>query len=176
MLREKNEIKALTLNIASEIAPATADEIISAVLSTELVSLTEIADAFEEMLENGILEFTVSADGRKNCVLSTEGKAILPELDGLLTDGIKENAKRCAVRYHKASIGEDEFVSKLEKKDNCFYLVCIHSKAGKVLCETRLCFDDEKSAVLAKKNFELRPEAVMNVVKASVTGDADFLM
>lgn len=176
MLTEKNQIKALTLNIAAEIAPATADEIISAVLSTELVSVTEIADAFEEMLEAGILKLELSSDGKNSCVLSDAGKAILPELDGLLSDGIRKTAKRCAVRYHTASIGGDEFISRLEKSDGVFYVICTHKIAGAVICEIKLRFDDEKSAVLAKNNFELRPGAVMNAARAAVTGDVSFLM
>lgn len=172
MITDKTHVKALTLMIASEIKCVLSDELIAAVLATELVSVPDIADAFEELVSDGLLE--LKSD--KTVIITEKGCSIFSELEALIPTGIREQAKRDALRFHAANVCGEEFFSKIAESDGEFILTCIRRVNKKETGRVELNFKTEKEAILAKNNFETRPNAVMNAVYAAVTGKIDFLM
>lgn len=175
MFKEKNDIKALILIISSHLGKVSSDMLISAVLATELADMTGIADCFEELVGDGLLKLE-NENGRKVCQITGKGKFIFSELSSFLSAGTAEQAKRTAMLYYEAQVAGTKYFSAIEKKDDGYYLICNFSENGKTVCEVKQWFEDEKSAVLAKRNFQQRQQAVMNAVKAAVTGNVDFLM
>ncbi len=175
MITDKNQIKALTLMIASEISDASSDELISCVLATDLVSITDMTDAFEELINDGLLELSKGMGENMLCSITAKGKSILTELETLLPSGISEQAKRSAVRFHKGNVCGEEFLSEIKSDDNGYVLICSHLKNKAEMCRVVLCFETEKEAVLARNNFELRPETVISNIRAAVTGKIEYL-
>ena len=172
MITDKTHVKALALMIASELGDVSSDELIAATLATELVSVPDIADAFEELVSDGLLELKPG----KITAITEKGCSIFSELENLIPAGIREQAKRNALRFHAANVGGEEFFSKINELDGEFVLTCVRSVNKKETGRVVLNFKTEKEAVLAKNNFETRPHTVMNAVCAAVTGKIDFLM
>ena len=169
MLKDINQIKALTLLVSSKIGRASSDEIISALLASECADIADITDAFVFLTEDGFISLS---DGGKMCEISEKGKAILPDLLSLFGAGVAEKMLEKALRFHKGA----EFFADISEADGRFMLVCKSSEKGRADSEIRLYFDDENDAIRAKINFLKRPDAVMGAVKASVTGNVGYMI
>ena len=169
MLKDINQIKALTLLVSSKIGRASSDEIISALLASECADIADITDAFVFLTEDGFISLT---DGGKMSEISEKGKAILPDLLSLFGAGVAEKMLEKALRFHKGA----EFFADISEADGRFMLVCKSSEKGRADSEIRLYFDDENDAIRAKINFLKRPDAVMGAVKASVTGNVGYMI
>ena len=169
MLKDINQIKALTLLVSSKIGRASSDEIISALLASECADIADITDAFVFLTEDGFISLS---DGGKMSEISEKGKAILPDLLSLFGAGVAEKMLEKALRFHKGA----EFFADKSEADGRFMLVCKSSEKGRADSEIRLYFDDENDAIRAKINFLKRPDAVMGAVKASVTGNVGYMI
>lgn len=176
LITDKNQVKALILIISSELSQVSSDELISSVLATDLVSITNITDAFEQLISDGLLGLNKNADGAKACTVTEKGKSILSELELLLPAGIREQAKRSAARFYKANKSAEEYFSKIKKESDGYTLTCVHTVHKAEVCRVTLHFATEKEAVLAKNNFELRPETVIANINAAVTGKVEYLL
>jgi len=169
MLKDINQIKALTLLVSSKIGRASSDEIISALLASECADIADITDAFVFLTEDGFISLT---DGGKMSEISEKGKAILPDLLSLFGAGVAEKMLEKALRFHKGA----EFFADISEADGRFMLVCKSFEKGRADSEIILYFDDENEAIRAKINFLKRPDAVMGAVKASVTGNVGYMI
>ena len=169
MLKDINQIKALTLLASSKIGRASSDEIISALLASECADIADITDAFVFLTEDGFISLS---DGGKMSEISEKGKAILPDLLSLFGAGVAEKMLEKALRFHKGA----EFFADISEADGRFMLVCKSFEKGRADSEIRLYFDDENEAIRAKINFLKRPDAVMGAVKASVTGNVGYMI
>ncbi len=169
MLKDINQIKALILIVSSNIGKTSSDKLISALIATDLADIADITDAFVFLTEDGMLFLS---DDKKMCSISEKGTAILPELSTLLNQGIVSEAVSKAVRFHNGA----EYSAEIENNDGIFTLVCSYLENKKTVCQVKLNFEDEKTALFAKANFLKRPDAVMNGVMAAVTGKIDYLM
>lgn len=177
MITDKNDVKTLFMITLSHIGEAFSDSLMSALLDTGLTNITSLTDALEELIRDELIVLE-NAQGKteKICRLSEKGKIILPELELLLPPGVAESAKRDTRRFYEEIISGTEYFSTLKKEADGFTLTCTQTEKRNAVCNISLFFRDEKSAVLAKKNFETRPQAVINAVKASITGNVDFIM
>ena len=169
MLKDINQIKALTLLVSSKIGRASSDELISALLASECADIADITDAFVFLTEDGFISLS---DGGKICEISEKGKAILPDLLSLFGTGVAEKMLEKALRFHKGA----EFSADISEADGRFVLVCKSFEKGRAAGEIILYFDDENEAIRAKINFLKRPDAVMGAVKASVTGNVGYMI
>ena len=169
MLKDINQIKALTLLVSSKIGRASSDEIISALLASECADIADITDAFVFLTEDGFISLS---DGGKMSEISEKGKAILPDLLSLFGAGVAEKMLEKALRFNKGA----DFFADISEADGRFMLVCKSSEKGRADSEIRLYFDDENDAIRAKINFLKRPDAVMGAVKASVTGNVGYMI
>lgn len=177
MLTEKNDVKTLFMITLSHIGEAFSDSLMSAILETKITNITSLTDAVEELIEDELIVLE-KANGKteKICRLTQKGTIILPELESFLSPGIAETAKRDTRRFYDEIISGTEYFSKLKKGTDGFTLTCTQTEKRITVCEINLFFEDEKSAVLAQKNFEMRPKAVINAVKAAITGNVDFII
>lgn len=186
MLNDKNELKILALMVVAD-APdgLNPDALMSAMLDSGCGTLTEIADVFEELLSKELLALARDENGAKCCILTEMGKTILPELASVLTGSVSEQAKRDVLRAYEALTGGMSYSSLIEAaeknengKENTpgVYLICTAKRGTAVTAQVRLFFENRNDALTAQRNFERRPQAVINAITASVTGNADFLM
>lgn len=176
MITDKNQVKALILIISSEISQASSDELISSVLATDLISITDATDAFEELISDGLLGLNKNASEATVCTITEKGHSILSELETLLPSGIREQAKRSAARFYKANKSAEEYFSEIKEESDGYTLTCVYTIHKVEVCRLNLRFATEKEAVLAKNNFELRPETVIANINAAVTGKVEYLM
>ena len=167
MLKDINQIKALTLLVSSKIGNTSSDDLISALLASECADIADITDAFVFLTEDGFISLS---DGGRSCVISEKGKAILPDLMSLFGAGVAEAALEKALRFSKGA----EYTAEIKQTENGFLLSCRSFERNRLVCETNIFFDDENEAIHAKINFLKRPDAVMGAVKASVTGNVGY--
>lgn len=170
MLKDINQIKALTLLVSSKTGSTTSDELISALLASECADIADITDAFVFLTEDGFISLS---DGGKMCEISEKGKAILPDLLSLFGAGVAEKMLEKALRFHKGA----EYTAEIHQScDGRFMLSCSAFEKGQVVSEINMFFDDENEAIRAKINFLKRPDAVIGAVKASVTGNIGYMI
>ena len=172
MLREMKDVKSLVMIVMSLLEKKSANTLVSAVLETGLADLVDIDDALCTLDSDGLVVF----EKGNNCYLSEKGRSILSEVSGFFTSGTLEEIERSVSRYIEREDKKTEYFSELIKQEENWKLVCTCSENKVKVCEICLVFDKEKDAIYAKNNFEKRPKAVINAIKASVTGKVDFLM
>ncbi|MBP5245205.1 MAG: DUF4364 family protein [Clostridia bacterium] len=175
MFTDKNEIKAVTLSVASSLSKSVSpDLLISSVLASGLVNLTDLTDCFLELCENGLIEIA-EIDGAKTCSITQKGISILPELSVFITPAVSDQIKRSALRYYDSVTSGTKYYSRIERTENGYLFVAGCTKNDEKTFEAKLAFADEKDAISAKKNFELRPQSAVNAAIASITGEVDLL-
>jgi hypothetical protein len=175
MFTDKNEIKAITLSAASALArDISPDLLLSSVLASGLVNLTDLTDCFLEMCENGLIEISENG-GAKTCCISQKGLSILSELSVFITPSVSDQIKRSALRYYDSVTSGTNYYSRIERSDGGYLFIAGCSKNEEKTFEAKLFFADEKDAISAKKNFELRPQSAVNAAIASITGEVDLL-
>lgn len=176
MLEKKNDVKALVLLAASKLsAKVPAENLFGLVLETGFVTFDTLTDAFEELFAAGMLE-NAEADGKKVCALSEKGREILPEITSMLPPSLADEAVRDILRRYDAEQSGIRYVSKIEREGDVFMLVAgAYAETG-AITEVRMRFDSEHDAIVAKMNFESKPEKVIGVVTAAVTGDINYML
>lgn len=169
MIKDVNQLKALTLLVLSKLGKTDVDGLISALLATELTDIADATDIFVFLTEDGLIELT---DNGKKCSVSETGKDIIPELSSFLGTGVADEALEKALRFNKGA----EYFAEISQRDGGFVLCCRSYERGRLVCEVNIYFNDENEAIHAKINFLKRPDAVMGAVKASVTGNVGYMM
>lgn len=172
MLSDKKQIKSLILTTADKIGETHANALISALIAADFADIADVTDSFEELANDGLLD--ISADDNL-CRVSETGRMILPELKGSLPAHC-EQIVLAAARAYAADVSGEEYSSEIKEDGGAFYLTLRLCEKKKTVCETALRFDSRSSALLAQKNFEKRPDAVIGTIKAVVTGDIGFMM
>lgn len=176
MLNKPEEIRAITLLIIDYLGnEIETDNLQPAVLSTGLVDMTDYIDCIESLNRDNLI-FIFKTNGKERCGITKKGLSILPELEGFIPEGIRSEAIRNAWRYYEAIVNGIEYYSKLEKTKDGIYLITGVKVHSRTTCEARSYFENEKEALSAKKNCDLRPQAVINTILAAVTGDVNFIM
>lgn len=170
MINDKKQIKSLILKITEKIGEASADLLVSSLLTADFADIATVTDSFEELIADGLIKMSGDA-----CSLSDTGKMILPELESYLP-ATAVTAISSAVRHYNSASTGSEYTSEIKESDGSFYLTCRYTEKRTTVCEVILRFDEKSAAILAQKNYEKRPDSVIGTVKAVVTGDIGFMM
>lgn len=178
MFHDIEHIKALTIFLLSGFENgARLHSLIAAIFRAEYADDTSLALAFEEMADDGLITLEKSPTGTQLCRLSPKGRLIVPEASQLIAAGVRNEVGRTVKRFYEELTGGPEYVSETEPaEDGGTYLICKAFNDGKTTAEIRMYFSLKEEALAAKRNFEKRPQAVINAVTASVTGNADFML
>ncbi len=178
MITDKSSIKALTLLVVSQMNhDVNPDILMSAMLEADCAALSDLVDVIEELVADELLTLTATQSGAKKCSVSDKGMSIMPELADFLPDGIRQAAIRNVIRAYESIAGLADYFSHVEKADDGgYFLVCTEEKSGKNTVEVRMYFPTEKETLAAQRVFEQRPAAVIDGVRAVLTGNADLLM
>ena len=176
MLNKPEEIRAITLFIISYLGnELDFGNLQSAVLATGLVDMTDFYDCMESLNRDNLV-FIMKNGKKELCGITKKGMSILPELTSFIPDGIREEAVRCAWHYYEALVNGIDYYTRIEKDGEDFCVITGVNVNGKNTVETRARFKTEKEAFEAKNNCKTRPQAVINTILASITGDVNFIM
>ncbi len=175
MLKKQQEIRALILLSCNYIQ----ENINVAYLQTALLSLdnfdmTDYIDSFDSLIADGLLSY--NSQDKNYCLLTDTGKSILTELNSLFSDGLIDDAIRRMWRYYESLESGVEYFCDTEECDKGCYLNLGVKINGKTTCSTRVFYADKRDAFCAKKNVQTRPQAVINAILASVSGNIDYLV
>jgi len=147
------------------------------VMQTDYIMYLDFAEAFGEMLDDGLVECAGRDERDAELYLVTErGRIVAAELKSDLLDSILDQSLACALRYlnfKKRGIEAKCAVVPLE--DGSYKVTCSFTEQGKEIFRTELAVDSKSRAERMKDNFRERPEAIFRGVNALLAGNVNYL-
>ncbi len=145
------------------------------VMQTDYVMYLDFAEAFNEMLDSGLVEKTEGADGELYAV-TEKGKCVARELNGDILSTILDQSLASAMRYldfKKRGITPKCEIIKLD--DGRYDIRCSFTENKKCIFLQTLTVDTLDRAQRMKNNFFERPEAIYRGVFALMSGNVNYL-
>ena len=147
------------------------------VMQTDYIMYIDFAEAFGEMLDDGLVECVGKDERESELYMVTErGRIVAAELKSDLLDSILDQSLACALRYlnfKKRGIEAKCVVVPLE--DGTYRVCCFFTEKGKEIFRTELAVDSQSRAERMKSNFRERPEAIFRGVNALLAGNVNYL-
>ena len=145
------------------------------VMQTDYVMYLDFAEAFNEMLDGGLIE-GVEADGETLYAVTERGKCVARELNGDILSTILDQSLTRALRYldfKKRGITPKCEIARLD--DGRYGISCCFLENGVSIFEQSLVVDTRDRAQRMKANFYERPEAIYRGVLALMAGNVNYL-
>lgn len=145
------------------------------VMQTDYVMYLDFAEAFHDMLDNGLLSKTVE-EGEELYSVTEKGRHVARELKSDLLPSILDQALSRALRYlnfKKRGIVPSCTVEPAE--NGRFRVTCRFTEQGECIFSQSLVVDTEDRAGRMKENFYERPEAIYRGVLALMAGNVNYL-
>ena len=145
------------------------------VMQTDYVMYLDLAEAFGEMLEGGLLSES-EREGEKVYEVTDRGRHVARELKSDILPGILDRALEAALRY--LSFRDRGVVPRctVTKEENGrFSVTASFEEKGVVLFSQTLLVDTEDRARRMQSNFYERPEAIYRGVHALLSGNVNYL-
>ena len=176
-LSDKFEIKLFILLLLDGIGVPLEFEVINdIVLRDGVVTYFDFADAFGDLCDNGLIEYTEQPDGSgKTYSVTPKGHAITEGLDTKLYGQIKEKAIRSAQRAMAFRLSGGSTSASVQQTDDGYNVVCSITENGKLLFSTTVFVRSAAYAERLRDRFDEEPETVYKGVLALLSGDVDYL-
>ena len=156
------------------------------VMQTDYVMYLDMAEAFHELLDDGLIE-TIPADldfpaekgvpeDEPRYVVTAKGYLVAEQLHSDILPTILEQSLRCALRYldfRRRGITTHCTVTPLPDGGAEFF--CSVEQNGKPLFETRMSVDSMTRAKQMEENFRNRPEAIYKGMWTLFEGNVNYL-
>ena len=175
-LRSKNEIKILICYLFDTVKDDMSQSlVIEAIRADELANFFEIAVAFEELVRDGNLKATGTADNETIYSLTPNGKVIANQLETTLAHMVKQKSHNCALRLlGERKVARENKVS-IIKHDNGYEVKCVVSGGEMTLLEFSLYAPVFEQAEIIKRNFLSYPQAVYKTMLGLMTRDIEHV-
>ena len=167
------QLRVLVLRVLTEYPDGLdADSLLAAVYHAEVADFTDIPDVMDRLAHDGLI-VSEKRNNTKSCVITKIGREVATELK----NGVPEEAVREVLLEYESISKDIVYSSKVEPaSDGSAYFYGKALPGEIILADFCVRFDDEKTAHLAKHNFDRRPDAVLRAVSAVFSGNADFLL
>ncbi len=145
------------------------------VMQTDYVMYLDLAEAFGEMLDGGLIE-AVPQDGEERYRLTEKGRVVARELKSDILPGILDRALAAALRY--LNFKERGIVPRCTVErlpDGRFSVSCSFAEQKECIFSQTLVVDTEDRAVRMQSNFYERPEAIYRGALALLSGNVNYL-
>ena len=146
------------------------------VMQTDYVAYLDFAEAFNEMLDSGLIEQAPGEDTAVKYVVTEKGKCIARELSGDILPTILDQSLAKALRYldfKKRGITPKCEVNKRE--DGRFDITFTLTENKNCIFMQTLVVDTFNRASRMKTNFYENPENVYKGVLALMSGNVNYL-
>ncbi len=145
------------------------------VMQTDYVMYLDFAEAFNSMLDGGLIE-RVDEDGEEKYRVTEGGAIVASELKSDILSSILDKSLAAALRYldFKKRGVELKFDIQ-EQEDGKYRIDTSFNENGKCIFEQVITVDSLDRAKRMKENFYERPEALYRGVLALLSGNVNYI-
>ena len=145
------------------------------VMQTDYVMYLDFAEAFNSMLDGGLIE-KLTEDGEEKYQVTDKGAIVARELKSDIIKSILDRSLEAAFRYLDFQKRGISIKCTVEKNESGKYDVCatFHEK-GVCIFKQFVTVDTLDRATAMKSNFYERPEAIFRGVHALLAGNVNYL-
>ena len=146
------------------------------IMQTDYVLFLDFAEAFNQMVDDGLIVEAGELDGDKLYQISPKGVCVAESLSSDILSSILDKSLAAALRYLDFKSRGITAKCTWEKQSEGAYLVsCSLTEQGNVIFSTVLTVDSADRARRMADNFRDRPEVIYRGVHALLAGNMNFL-
>ncbi len=148
------------------------------VMVTDYVAYLDLAEAFNEMQDDGLIEQVgFSEAGDPAFVPTQKGMVVAESLRTDILASVLDQSLETALRYLDFKQRGVKVTCRSEKNLGGGYdLHCAITEKGRVLMEVTLWVDSENRATRMEEQFRSRPESIYRGVTALLAGNVNYLL
>lgn len=149
------------------------------VMHTDYVAYLDLAEAFHEMIDDGLLAVAGQNDkGEDRYIPTAKGICVAESMRKDLLPSILDESLATALRYLDFKRREVKVSCRTEKNTNGagYYLHCTVTEKQTVLLELTLWVDSEMRAERMAERFRGKSESVYRGITALLAGNVDYLL
>ena len=147
------------------------------VMQSDYILYLDLAVAFHEMLDSGLIEeVETNENGDPLYVVTGRGAMIAEQLKSDILPSILDRSLTAAFRYldfKRRGITVD--CSSERRADRTFDVTFIVREKDKILLQTTVNVDSEYRSRQMRENFRERPDTIYRGILAMLTGNANYL-
>ena len=147
------------------------------VMQSDYILYLDLAVAFHEMLDSGLIEeVETNENGDPLYVVTSRGAMIAEQLKSDILPSILDRSLTAAFRYldfKRRGITVD--CSSERRADRTFDVTFIVREKDKILLQTTVNVDSEYRSRQMRENFRERPDTIYRGILAMLTGNANYL-
>ena len=146
------------------------------VMQTDFVMYLDFAEAFHQMLDDGLIAEAGEKDGDTLYAITEQGLCVAENLSGDILSSMLDKSLAAALRYLDFKSRGVEVECTYKRTDHGRYeLTTTLTERGRVIYSTVLLVDTLDRARRMAQNFRDRPEAIYRGVHALLAGNMNFL-
>lgn len=146
------------------------------VMQTDYVMYLDFAEAFHDMLDNGLIN-EIKEDDEPLYEVTEKGRFVARELKSELLPSILDRSLSAALRYINFKRRGIVIRCSIEKTEDGRYSVnCSFTEKKTVIFSQMLVVDTLSRAEEMQNNFYERPEAIYRGVNALLAGNVNYLL
>jgi len=145
------------------------------VMQTDYVMYLDFAEAFNSLLDGGLVE-KLDEDGEEKYRVTEKGAVVASELKSDIIKSILDQSLEAAFRYldfKKRGIVIKCTVEKTEREK--YNVSCAFLEQGECIFSQMITVDTLERAEAMKRNFYERPQAIYRGVHALLSGNVNYL-
>ncbi len=146
------------------------------VMQTDYIMYLDFAEAFNKMLDDGLIEVAGENAGDPLYDITLKGRTVAETLHSDILSSILDKSLSAALRYLDFKTRGIEMHSTTERmEDGRYQFSCSLSERGETIYSTSLVVDSADRAARLRENFYARPEIIYRGVHALLAGNMNFL-
>ena len=146
------------------------------VMQTDYIMYLDFAEAFNAMLDDGLIEIVGEQDGEQTYDITEKGRMVAESLHSDILSSILEKSLAAALRYLDfKSRGTETKCEYHRRADGRYDFYCALIERTEVIFSTSLVIDSADRAKRLKENFLDRPEVIYRGVHAMLAGNMNYL-
>ncbi len=145
------------------------------VMQTDYVMYLDFAEAFNQLLDGGLIEAT-DADGEEKYLVTEKGAIVASELKSDILPSILDRALCAALRYLDFKRRGVRLDFNIEPMENGQYKIeTSFEENGQRIFSQMIAVDSLERAKRMKENFYERPEALYKGVLSLLSGNVNYI-
>ncbi len=157
--------------------PISAENLLTVILSEQLVNYFEFESAMGELCDNGHVEKFVDDSGEEFYRISENGRALVVDLESSLSMTLRSRVVAAAIRVLTFKQNAKENNVKIIESEKGGYILSLEVPGEpEPLCKMQLYFPERLQAEMARDGFLENPTLTYTAILSALTGDRTTLM
>ena len=176
LIRDKIKVKIFVLYLMENVKyPLDFITLNDIVMQTDYVMYLDFAEAFNEMVDGGLIEKSVE-DGVDYYLVTERGRCVAEELKSDVRENLLDKALEAGLRYLSFKKRGITVRCSVEKEpDGTYKVTCSFTEKKNTIFSQTLVVDSLERARRMQENFYERPETVYKGVLALMSGNVNYL-